>query len=218
MRQAIVQARVAKAATLAAGVLLFLGPAVSAHDMHQHAAGVPAAPNAAQVTLYDLGLIDRDGQRVRFKTEAVGNRIVVVDFIYTRCTTICPVTSAAFAEVQQRLIDRLGEQFGRDVKLISLSIDPATDTPTRLNDYAAHFGVRWGWSWFTGEKAQVDQVLRGLGAYSADIERHSGAVLVGDGRAGPWTRLYGIPKPADVVDRVEQLLAARARASLNEGR
>jgi protein SCO1/2 len=218
MRKGMSLRRAAMAAMLAGGVALGVAHSGIAHDAHQHAAGETTAPMAAHVTLQDIGLVDRDGRAVRFKSEAVGDRIVVVDFIYTSCTTICPVTSAAFAEVQQRLIGKLGEQFGRDVQLISLTIDPATDTPQRLNDYAGHFGVRAGWLWLTGDKPRVDKVLRGLGGYAVDIERHSGAVLVGDGRGGNWMRFYGIPKPADIVNRVEQLLTARAQATFSGGR
>jgi protein SCO1/2 len=194
---------------LAGAAMLGAMHAAAAHDAHHQTAPADAKPNAARVTLHDIQLVDVDGQAVRFKSEAVGNRIAVVGFIYTSCTTICPVTSAVFADVQDRLINKLGERFGRDVKLISLTVDPATDTPERLKDYAASFGSPAGWLWLTGEKPRVDRVLTGLGAYAADFTNHSGAVLVGDARSGDWTRFFGIPNPSDIVDRVEQLLAAR---------
>ena len=199
---------------LAGAVLLGATQTAAAHDLHHHAPPADAKPKAARVTLHDIQLVDVEGQAVRFKSEAVGNRIVVVGFIYTSCTTICPVTSAVFADVQERLIKKLGEQFGRDVKLISLTVDPATDTPERLKDYAASFGSPAGWLWLTGEKPQVDRVLTGLGAYVADFTRHSGAVLVGDTRSGDWMRFYGIPNSSEIVDRVEQLLAARRPSGL----
>ena len=192
--------------------------APAAHDAHHHAAPAEAKPKAARVTLHDLQLADVDGQTIRFKSEAVGNRIVVVGFIYTSCTTICPVTSAVFADVQQRLIKTLGERFGHEVKLITLTVDPATDTSERLKAYAANFGSPGGWLWLTGEKPQVDRVLTGLGAYAADFTRHSGAVLVGDARTGDWMRFYGIPNPTDIVDRVDQLLAARSASGLADRR
>ena len=192
--------------------------APAAHDAHHHAAPAEAKPKAARVTLHDLQLADVDGQTIRFKSEAVGNRIVVVGFIYTSCTTICPVTSAVFADVQQRLIKTLGERFGHEAKLITLTVDPATDTSERLKAYAANFGSPGGWLWLTGEKPQVDRVLTGLGAYAADFTRHSGAVLVGDARSGNWTRFYGIPNPSDIVDRVDQLLAARSASGLADRR
>ena len=192
--------------------------APAAHDAHHHAAPAEAKPKAARVTLHDLQLADVDGQTIRFKSEAVGNRIVVVGFIYTSCTTICPVTSAVFADVQQRLIKTLGERFGHEVKLITLTVDPATDTSERLKAYAANFGSPAGWLWLTGEKPQVDRVLTGLGAYAADFTRHSGAVLVGDARSGDWMRFYGIPNPSDIVNRVDQLLAARSASGLADRR
>src|SRR5215813_3416119 len=180
-------------AALAGAVLLGDVQAVAAHDAHHHAAPAPADAKAARVTLYDNELVDSDGHAVRFKSEAVDDRIVVVDFIYTSCTTICPITSAIFSEVQQRLIERLGERFGRDVKLVSLTVDPATDTPERLKDYAASFGSSTGWLWLTGDKPKVDKVLTGFGAYAVDFTRHAGAIVVGDARSGDWTRFYGVP-------------------------
>jgi protein SCO1 len=202
------------AARFASALLLGGVQTAAAHDAHHRSAPEDAKPYAAQVTLHDIQLVDVDGESVRFKSEAVGNRIVVVGFIYTSCTTICPMTSVVFAQVQERLFKKLGERFGRDVNLIMLTVDPVTDTPERLKEYAANFGSPTGWFWLTGHKPLVDKVLIGLGAYAADFTRHSGAILVGDARGGDWIRFYGIPNPSDIVDRVEWLLAARAAASL----
>ena len=140
MRRAMRIEPVVMATMLFSAALLGGIQAPAAHDAHHHAAPAEAKPKAARVTLHDLQLVDVDGQTIRFKSEAVGNRIVVVGFIYTSCTTICPVTSAVFADVQQRLIKKLGERFGHEVKLITLTVDPATDTSERLKAYAANFG------------------------------------------------------------------------------
>jgi protein SCO1/2 len=211
MTRVMAKSRVVMAAIVAGSALLGGMRAATSHEAH-HAAPADVKPKAARVTLHDIQLVDFDGEAVRFKSEAVGNRIVVVGFIYTSCTTICPVTSTILGKVQERLIETLGEGFGRDVKLITLTVDPATDTPERLKEYAANFGSPAGWLWLTGDKPQVNKVLLGLGAYAADFTRHSGAVLVGDARSGDWMRFYGIPDAPDIVDRVEHLLAARSRA------
>src|SRR5262245_47830437 len=118
-------------AVLALAALLADMRAAASHDMHHHAAPAETAQPAARVRLQDVQLVDIDGTAVRFRSEAIDNRIVVVSFIYTSCTTICPVTSAVLADVQGRLIEKLGEQFGRDVRLVTLTVDPATDTPER---------------------------------------------------------------------------------------
>jgi len=206
------------AARLAAALLLGGLQSATAHDAQHHAtpadAKPDAKPQAAKVMLHDTQLVNSDGQAVRFKSEAIGDRIVIVSFIYTSCTTICPMTSLVFADVQERLFEKLGDRFGGDVKLITLTVDPATDTPERLKDYAGNFGRPGGWLWLTGDKPLVNKVLAGLGAYAPDFTRHSGAILVGDARRGDWIRFYGLPNPSDIVDRVEQLLAAREVASL----
>jgi protein SCO1 len=171
---------------------------------------VPAAPPAAlppavEVTLRDAPLVDQDGRTVRLARDLIGDRIVVVDFVFTTCTTICPILSARLARLQ----DLLGERLGSEVALISISIDPARDTPARLKAYGARFQARTGWSWVTGAKQEVDQVLRGLGAYTASFTGHAPVMLVGDGRTGRWARFNGFPDPARLLAAVDALAAAR---------
>src|SRR5262249_6824209 len=98
---------VVMAARLAAALLLGGLQSATAHDAQHHAtpadAKPDAKPQAAKVMLHDTQLVNSDGQAVRFKSEAIGDRIVIVSFIYTSCTTICPMTSLVFADVQERL-------------------------------------------------------------------------------------------------------------------
>lgn len=155
--------------------------------------------------LLDLPLADQDGRSVRFASEAVGKSVVAINFIYTSCTTLCPLTSATFKNVQSRLKNRLG----KDVRLISMSLDPATDTPARLKAYAARYKAGTGWLWLTGEPGNMKQVLTGLGAYTASIQEHPPQVLVGDGASGQWTSFNTLPGPDRIRATVEQFLKAR---------
>ena len=200
--------------TLATGlaVTATLAMAIPAlgHDGKDHSKSLPEAAaesvdTAVDVELLDLVLVDKEGKEMRFGSEAVDDRIVVIDFIYTTCTTVCPILSAVMARVQHNLGERLGE----DAWLISISIDPTRDTPQRLNAYARKFGAGPGWIWMTGEKSAVDRVLQGLDSYSAEIVDHPPSVLIGDARSGKWTRLFGFPTPEHIVHRVDQLVAAR---------
>jgi protein SCO1/2 len=174
-------------------------------EVHKHDAAAAAAPSAAKVVLRGDPLLDQTGKRVRLADDVIGGRIAVVNFIYTTCTTVCPVASATFQQLQ----GRVGAALGKDVVLVSISVDPLRDTPERLREYAGRYQAREGWTWLTGSKPNVDAVLKGFGAYAPNFEDHPSMVLVGD--AGGWTRFLGFPAVDQLLARVEDLRAARAQ-------
>jgi protein SCO1/2 len=190
------------------------GAAPDPHAHHRAMLSGPATDAAAGVSiqLHDRLLLTQNGEAVRFATEVVGERIVVMDFVYTTCNTVCPVLSAIFGQLQQHL----GERLGREVYLVSISVDPVRDTPQRLKAYAKQHHGRDGWLWLTGEKPAVDEVLQGLGAYTPDFEDHPSMVLVGDGATGSWKRFFGFPGPAQILAAVDELAAARQAAAIME--
>ncbi len=199
---------------LAAFLLLASGTAGAHEKTHsedtqrtQPATASKAAP--VNIKLFDLELIDQNGRSAKFRSDVIGDRIVVMNFIYTSCTTVCPVTSAIFGHVQQRL----GSRLGKDVFLVSVSVDPVTDRPARLRAYAKKHKATEGWIWLTGQKLTVDKVLEGLGAYAADYEDHPTMVLVGDARTGDWTRFFGFASPHQIMAAVDALVAARSAAT-----
>jgi cytochrome oxidase Cu insertion factor (SCO1/SenC/PrrC family) len=159
----------------------------------------------ATVALVEAALLDQDGRPVRFPAEVIGDRIVVMDFVFTTCTTICPILSAKLTRLQERL----GDRAGREVQLLSFSIDPARDTPARLKAFGARFKAGPGWTWLTGGVADVERVLRGLGAYTPSVSEHPPMMLVGDGRTGRFTRLNGFPDPDKLLAAVDELVRAR---------
>ncbi|MFZ5510861.1 MAG: SCO family protein [Pseudomonadota bacterium] len=194
---------------LAAALALATAP-TAAHEAHRHDRAPPGADAwKADIKLVEATLLSQRGDKLKFPGEALGGRIVVMDFIYTNCTTVCPVVSALFAQLQ----DRLGSSLGEEVSLVTITVDPARDTPQRLRDYAARFDARPGWLWLTGEKGAVDQVLKGLGTYTPDFTRHPSVILVGDAGRGTWRRLYGLPGVEEVIAQVEALRAARRQAA-----
>jgi protein SCO1/2 len=161
------------------------------------------------VQLIDSTLVDQDGQPVKFASEAIGDRIVAINFIYTSCTTVCPLVSATFMSLQ----GKLGEHLGKDVRLISISLDPVTDTPTRLKDNAVRFKAKPGWVWLTGNKPEVDLVLKALGTSSTNFTEHAPMVVVGDRLLGQWSRFYGLTGPEQIRHKMEEFLDNRKRAS-----
>lgn len=182
--------------------------AQKAKEAAQAKAGAAAG---AKVELADVVLRDQDGNTVPFREAMRGDRIVVMDFVFTTCTTICPVLSAIMKRVQ----DHLGATADQ-VLLVSMSVDPSRDTPERLKAFGAKFKAGPGWSWLTGEKGDVDRALRGLGAYTANFADHPPMILVGDGRAGTWTRFNGFPRQEQVLARIDELVRARARVAAKE--
>ena len=196
-------------ATLGLLIAISIGPA-GAHQDENHdstALGTPrsAEEGAVQVTLRDPALVDQSGQPLRFASDAIGERIVVVEFIYTNCSTVCPLLTQILVRAQAQLPPSLVQ----DVRFISVSVDPARDTPKRLRQYAAKFGIKSGWTLLTGQKRSVDEVLKGLSAFTPDFVDHSSMVLVGDAQHDRWTRFFGFPDPDQIAARIEDLAAAR---------
>ena len=186
------------------------GDADDPHAHHRAMLSGPAeAAKSADVDPKDLALVDQHGREVKLVSDVIGDRIVVMDFVYTTCTTVCPVLSAVLGQLQRKL----GDQLGNDVALVSLTVDPIRDTPQRLRAYAAKHQARDGWVWLTGPKTTMDEVLDGLGAYSPNFENHPAMVLVGDGRTGEWSRFFGFPSPDRLMQQVNTLQAARPRVA-----
>jgi len=157
------------------------------------------------IELYDLELVTQDGKRVKFKSDVIGDKLVAMTFIFTSCTTICPVYSAIFTQLQPLLGDRLGSE----VILVSITMDPATDVPRRMKKEAKKYQAKPGWYYLTGNKGNVDKVLQGLDAYFLDFTLHPPMALVGDGKTGTWMRYTGFPKPEQLLAMIDELKAAR---------
>ena len=157
---------------------------------------------ATKMNIPDVELLDQDGRKIHFYTDLVKGKTVVINFIFTTCTTICPPLGATFARVQKELGDK-------DVRFISISVDPATDTPERLKAWGAKFKAGDSWTLLTGNKPQVDELLRALGASSARREDHSPTVLIGNDTHGTWTRTYGLAKTSQLVQIINDAMAGK---------
>lgn len=143
----------------------------------------------------DARVYDQNGKRLNFYTDLVKGKTVAINFIFTTCTASCPALTATFRRVQQEL----GERLGHDVYLISISVDPVTDVPQRLHDYAEKFHAGPGWTFVTGEKAEINSVLKALGTAVADKNDHTPMILVGNDATAFWTRTYGLSSPTTLV-------------------
>lgn len=142
----------------------------------------------------DSPILDQNGKSLHFYSDLIKGKTVAINFIFTTCTNICPPLTATFRRVQQEL-----EKTGKKVTLISISVDPSIDTPERLHDFAAKFNAGPRWTFVTGEKAEIDGLLRALGVAVAYKNDHTPLMLIGNDVTGVWTRAYGLSSPATLI-------------------
>jgi cytochrome oxidase Cu insertion factor (SCO1/SenC/PrrC family) len=199
--------------------------ATAASDTTSHDVNAPTANETSaamtnvssgefpKMNIPDVELLDQNGRKFHFYTDLVKGQTVVINFIFTTCTTICPPLGASFARVQKELADKVG----RDVRFISISVDPATDTPERLKAWGAKFHAGAGWTFVTGNKPQVDELLRALGASSANREDHSPTVLIGNDAQGYWTRTYGLANTSQLVQIIDDAIAGKSATTAAGG-
>ena len=161
-----------------------------------------ATPLTGNAKFPDVVLLDQDGNKVHFYKDLVQDKVVAINFIFTSCPTICPPMGVNFGKLQQLL----GDHAARNINLISISVDPTTDTPQRLKAWAAKFGAQPGWTLLTGAKHDVDTLLKAMNSFSADITSHSPTVLIGNEATGNWTRADGLGAPAHLASAIQSVL------------
>jgi cytochrome oxidase Cu insertion factor (SCO1/SenC/PrrC family) len=154
----------------------------------------PDTSSFSSAQIPDARVYDQNGKRLNFYRDLIKGKIVAINFIFTTCTTICPPLTATFRRVQQDTAER-----GMEVQLISISVDPTTDTPERLNAFAAKFKAGPGWTFVTGDKSEIDSLLQALGVAVADKNDHTPMILIGNDLTGYWTRAYGLSSPTSLV-------------------
>jgi protein SCO1/2 len=156
-------------------------------------AGQPAAPKSSAPWQGDyfpnVPVVSQDGQTYQFYDDLLKNKKVLIDFIYTRCESVCPLQTAKLAQVQKLL----GPRIGRDIFIYSISLDPEHDTPERLKAYAEKFHAGPGWLFLTGKKWDINAVRYKLGERN-EKENHGNTVRIGDVARSLWMR---IPLTAD---------------------
>lgn len=157
--------------------------------------------------LPDLALVDKSGEKTSLLQEVNVGKPVMLNFIFTTCTTICPILSATFSRVQEQLGDDADE-----VRMISITIDPEHDTPERLEAYAARFKAGSQWQFLTGDPDRIVAVQKAFDAYRGSKMNHEPLTFLRVGEEAPWVRLGGLAGAADVIEEYRQLVAKRDQA------
>lgn len=193
-----------------------LGPvpaalADDAPDPHAHCREMAAAAKLKRATrstadykLPGVSLVREDGAVVTLPRELDDGRPVVLNFIFTTCTTICPVLSQTFTQLQERL----GSEVGK-VHLVSISIDPEQDTPARLQEYARRFHAGPTWRFYTGTTEASVAVQRAFEAFRGDKMNHTPVTFLRAAHGRSWVRIDGFASSDELARELRDLVATR---------
>ena len=173
-------------------------PALAAAPPIAQAADLSAPP-----TVPDTPVVDQHGRPLRFYSDLVRDQVIAVSFIFTTCKGVCPPIGANVASLAR-------ESANRDVRFISISVDPVNDTPARLARWSETFGAAPNWTLLTGAKRDVDALLKAVGGFSADKANHSPLILVGNDRTKIWRRVGGLSAPETIQTSINSVRPAPA--------
>jgi len=166
-------------------------------------ADLPKGKYARTVQHYNIPnvtLLNQDGKKVNLREMVDSGKPVIFDFIYTTCTTICPVLSASFTNLRKQL----GEDADK-VQLISLSIDPEHDRPEQMKKYLSRYKAGKGWDFLTGSRENIDRVLRSLDATVIDKMAHEPLYIMHAPHSGEWVRIKGLLNKNDLLRELRRI-------------
>ena len=157
---------------------------------------------AARAYFTDVVLVNQDGKEMRFYSDLIRNKIVIMIPFYTSCTSVCPPLNRNMQKIQEWLGDRLG----RDVVMMSISVDSEYDTVPRIKEYSERYRAKPGWYFLTGKKENVDAALKKIGGYVEMKEDHSAIMIVGNPQTGLWKKAFGLAKYPELIQIVESVV------------
>jgi len=181
-------------------VLLFVFDTALSDEHAAHRAAMQKTRYTATTESYtipDVELIDQLGISVSLRTLLETDQPVALNFIFTTCTTICPVMTATFAQMRRELGNT-----GSDLRLVSISIDPEYDRPDKLKAYSEQFRAGEGWDFLTGDSADIVQVLKSFDSYAGSKMNHQPVTLLKSPGSATWTRLDGLASGKDLANEV----------------
>jgi len=190
-------------------LVLILGVAAGAAQAQQ--AKLTPAEREAKAREYftDTRLKTQADRTVRFYSDALKGKVVLMNFVFTQCGDACPLITAKLVQAK----NELGEAFGQEVRFVSISIDPQHDRPQDLAKFAKKFdAVHPEWLFLTGEPANVEAVTKKLGAWTDDVESHSTAIIIGSPRQGKWKKVRPYAPAKAIAEELRQLVAGEIEA------
>ena len=168
---------------------------------HHHMMAAEVKKTEVNLSLPKVQLIRQDKKPVVLTNELSDGRVVVLSFIYTSCTAICPMTS----QIISRLQGKLGEDVDK-VHLVSVSIDPEQDTPEKLAEYAKKYHASRNWDHYTGTEDASITVQKAFDAYRGDKMNHVPSTYIWNGKGAQWVRFDGFASADELLQEVQHML------------
>ena len=182
--------------------LVFLG--VSQVTKAQQPATQAETPGHRYFT--DVELINQNGEKMKFYSDLLRDKVVIINSFFATCTGVCLPLNRNLEKVQQAL----GERLGKDVYILSITVDPLVDTPPNLKEYAKKLNARPGWYFLTGSKENVDFALKKIGQFVDDKNDHLNIFIIGNERTGLWKKAFGLAKSEELIKVVESVVNDQA--------
>lgn len=177
--------------------------AASAKAMVIKAEAATSEQSRARDYFTNLELINQDGETVRFFDDVLKDKVVIINFIFTNCEGACPLMTHKLTMVR----DRLEGQIGNPVQFVSLSLDPARDTPAALREFAKlHHADHEGWVFLTGNPEHLDNIIKRLGQFSENVEEHSTMMLAGNVNSAHWIKIMPQEQAPQIAAKIRLLL------------
>ena len=163
----------------------------------------------------NVSLVTSEGKTVRFFDDLIKDKVVLINFIYTSCEDSCPLETARLANVQRILGDRVG----RDIFMYSITVDPETDTPEVLKQYAEKFNIGPGWLFLTGEYEDLVVLRKKLGLFIKDIRQdlndHNTSIIMGNQATGRWMKRSPFENPYFLAEQLGSWMSNWKRPAAN---
>ena len=161
------------------------------------------AEQKARQYFTDLEVVNQNGERKRFYSDVLKDRVVLINFMFTNCKDACPMATHKMMQVR----DLLAESIKDEVWFVSISIDPEQDTPGSMKAFAKKLQVDESrWLFLSGEKQNLEYIVKRLGQYTQEIEAHSTLMLAGNDRTRHWTRVMPMAPPEGVAQQLRALV------------
>lgn len=160
------------------------------------------AESAAAKYFTDVVLVNQDGEKMRFYSDLLQGKVVIINSFFATCAGSCLPLNRNLEKLQQGL----GARMGKEVHIVSISVDPTVDTPATLKAYAKKLNAGPGWYFLTGNKETVEYALKKIGHFVDNKQDHLNIFIIGNERTGLWKKAFGLAKSDELMKVVDSVL------------